>query len=102
MPLYCARHPVTGDQLLSTVAAEAHSLGYEDNVLLGYLVGRPQVTESLRSVRSTIPWARRFGLSREVSGLPLPSGAVDQPLPGDAVRSRALRVSGAWCGPPPR
>ena len=99
VPLYCARHPVTGDQLLSTAAAEAHALGYEDNVLLGHLVGRPQLTESLRPVRSPIPWARHFGLSREVSGLPLPSGAVDQPLPGDAVRSRALRVSGCVVWP---
>jgi glycosyltransferase involved in cell wall biosynthesis len=99
VPLYCAHHPVTGDQLLSTVAAEARSLGYENNVLLGYLVGRPRLTESLRPLRSPIPWAQQFGLSSDVGGLPLPSGAVDQPLPGDAVRSRALRVSGCVVWP---
>src|SRR4051794_33739026 len=99
VPLYCARHPVTGDQLLSTVAVEAHSLGYEDNVLLGHLVGRPRLTESLRPLRSPIPWAHQFGLSSDVAGLPLPSGAVDQPLPGDAVRTRALRVSGCVVWP---
>ena len=85
-PLYSARHPVTGDQLLSTSTAEVHELGYTDPVLLGYLVPGRRVTGE-REPAPAIPWARRFGQET-------PSGVMDHPQPGERVERESLWVSG--------
>jgi glycosyltransferase involved in cell wall biosynthesis len=63
IPLYAARHPVTGDQLLTCWRLEADDMGYVDAVLLGYTsagelpMGRPRVK------RLSVPWASRFGMT---------------------------------------
>lgn len=61
-PLYAAAHPVTGDQLLSTDAAEASRLGYEQCALLGHLVAKGPVTGTLGVTSHAVPWASKFGL----------------------------------------
>jgi hypothetical protein len=59
--LYASRHRVTGDQLLTTHRQEAIDLGYEEPMLVGYLVARAPVTGELGPRAAPIPWASRFG-----------------------------------------
>jgi hypothetical protein len=59
--LYCATHPVTGDQLLTNDPREASDLGYGGPLLLGHLVGAAPVTGALGTIRPRIEWASRFG-----------------------------------------
>jgi hypothetical protein len=66
VPLYAGTHPVTGDQLLSTVEAEPRLLGYANVTLLGHLVAKAPATGTLGIVNPGVPWASRFGLG--VSG----------------------------------
>ncbi|MGI9183634.1 MAG: glycosyltransferase [Solirubrobacteraceae bacterium] len=61
IPLYAGSHPVTGDQLLSTLEAEPRSLGYAHCALLGHLVASAPVTGTLGLDRLAVPWASRFG-----------------------------------------
>jgi hypothetical protein len=63
VPLYAARHPVTGDQLLTRHRLEAADMGYVDVVLLGYLSSQAPVTREASLRRVSIPWASRFGLA---------------------------------------
>jgi glycosyltransferase involved in cell wall biosynthesis len=60
-PLYAARHPVTGDQLLCHDPETAANLGYADPVRLGYVRRLAVVTGELEERLLPIPWARRFG-----------------------------------------
>lgn len=61
LPLYSAVHPVTGDQLLTTNAAEPGDMGYGPGRLLGYVDGDTPLTGRLHADRPLIPWASRFG-----------------------------------------
>jgi hypothetical protein len=61
-PLYAARHPITGDQLLTTHAQDSGDCGYGDGVLNGYLDAVAPVTGELGiTARPRLPWASRFG-----------------------------------------
>jgi hypothetical protein len=63
VPLYAARHPVTGDQLLTRQPLEASDMGYVDTVLLGYLSSQAPLTGETKLRRVPVPWASRFGLA---------------------------------------
>jgi hypothetical protein len=63
LPLYGAVHPVTGDVLLSTEAAEARELGYGNPALLGHLAATAPVTGALGPIAVGIPWAWQFGVA---------------------------------------
>jgi hypothetical protein len=61
LPLLSALHPVTGDQLLCTSAAEATDMGYGEPALLGYIDAVAPLTGTLEPARPPVPWASRFG-----------------------------------------
>jgi hypothetical protein len=61
VPLYTARHPVTGDQLLATRPYEANELGYLGTTLAGYLDAEAGATGRLGTGRPYLPWGSRFG-----------------------------------------
>jgi glycosyltransferase involved in cell wall biosynthesis len=63
-PLYSALHPVAGDQLLTTSAAEADELGYVTRKRLGYIVAEPPFVQALETGERPIPWSSRHGLRR--------------------------------------
>ena len=62
VPLHVARHPVTGDQLVTNLALEAQDMGYVDTRLIGHLHAEAPLTgvQGLRPV--AVPWASKFGL----------------------------------------
>ena len=62
LPLYAARHAITGDQLLSTHALDTSDCGYGEGVLLGYLDAMAPATGVLGvTARPRLPWASRLG-----------------------------------------
>jgi glycosyltransferase involved in cell wall biosynthesis len=61
LPLYAAVHPVTGDQLLTSLAREATDMGYANVELLGYLLDAAPITGVGGLRETSIPWASRFG-----------------------------------------
>jgi hypothetical protein len=73
--LYEARHPVTGDQLLTHSEHEAGDLGYGPARLVGYLDLVAPVTGRLALARVDIPWGSRWGRHARID-----------PPPRDALR----------------
>lgn len=62
LPLYSARHAITGDQMLSTEPTEAGDCGYGPAVLLGHLEAAAPITRVLGiTARPHLVWASRFG-----------------------------------------
>lgn len=62
LPLYSARHAITGDQLLSTDPREPGDWGYGPAVLLGYLDAVAPITATLGiTAHPHLIWASRFG-----------------------------------------
>ena len=61
LPLYCAVHPVTRDQLLTTNVHEPGDLGYGEGTVIGHLIPAAPVTGRLGVSRLKMPWASRFG-----------------------------------------
>jgi hypothetical protein len=62
VPLYAARHPATGDQLLTPYRLEAQDMGYEGLALLAWINQNTPVTGAPGLRRSIVPWASRYGL----------------------------------------
>jgi hypothetical protein len=62
VPLYAARHRVTGDQLLTRYPLEAQDMGYEGLELLAWINERTPVTGESGFRRIAVPWASRYGL----------------------------------------
>jgi hypothetical protein len=62
VPLYRARHPATGDQLLTRYSLEAQDMGYVDITLLAWINDRAPVTAESGLRRLPVPWASRYGL----------------------------------------
>ena len=61
--LWCAYHPVTGDQLLAQSPDELTDMGYRDPALLGFLRAMAPITGDLAPRVVPVPWASRFGLT---------------------------------------
>jgi glycosyltransferase involved in cell wall biosynthesis len=59
--IYAARHPVTGDQLVTPWPTEAADMGYVDAQLLGYLWTSTASTGTRDRRHVDVPWASRFG-----------------------------------------
>ena len=97
VPLYGALHPVTGDQLLTTVATEAERLGYEGAALLGHLAATAPVTGALGVAPVDLAWVAR---SREQPKARRPQGAIDSPRPGESVSRQSFTVIGWALWPP--
>jgi hypothetical protein len=62
VPLYAARHPATGDQLLTSYPLEAQDMGYVDLALLAWINDAAPVTGATGIRRVGVPWASRYGL----------------------------------------
>ncbi len=61
--LWCAYHPVTGDQRLSRTWEELVDMGYRELELLGFLLPERPLTGALETPVAEVPWASRFGLT---------------------------------------
>jgi hypothetical protein len=61
--LWCAYHPVTGDQRLSRTWEELVDMGYRELELLGFLLPERPLTGDLETPVAEVPWASRFGLT---------------------------------------
>ena len=61
VPLFAAKHPVTGDQLLARDPGLATALGYGPPRHLGFLRALAPVTGDLAEHPVPIAWAYRLG-----------------------------------------
>lgn len=61
--MFAARHPATGDLLLTRHPLEAGDMGYGHPTSLGHIIDRAPATGSLDLRRVPVPWASRFGLT---------------------------------------
>lgn len=94
LALYDARHPVTGDQLLTSHPWEAVDLGYGHPALLGYLVPFAPMTGSVGTHRPLLPWASRFGQEvRSVAPAGMAVGGLD-PLQSRRGAQAPFKVRG--------
>lgn len=62
MELFCAVHPVLGDQFITPYRLQATDMGYERVCSLGFIEARAPLTGVLGERGLAVPWASHFGL----------------------------------------